>query len=245
MSPATNTLAPEAPHGFLSTTLLLTYLQPWWGRLDQGQPAVQSRGCVCLGACLQGTPSTPKPRTCFRPSKPTATHPGGEPTSKSGRDTSALQLTGGVSQERVPAAQETPARPLGACCGCVPLKPPSAPDVEPAPLEPCPSHHLEPLSCPWDRKGLWRPRVDIGSNSPSQPLLLSRAQQSPGLLGLGLGPRRGWGLHPPPRRALPPGLSLPLSKAFFVPMPTNLGRASPWKAFAPNPSGCASLLPCG
>ena len=119
------------------------------------------------------------------------------------------------------------------------------PDVEPAPLEPCPSHHLEPLSCPWDRKGLWRPRVDIGSNSPSQPLLLSRAQQSPGLLGLGLGPRRGWGLHPPPRRALPPGLSLPLSKAFFVPMPTNLGRASPWKAFAPNPSGCASLLPCG
>ena len=65
------------------------------------------------------------------------------------------------------------------------------------------------------------------------------------LLGLGLGPRRGWGLHPPPRRALPPGLSLPLSKAFFVPMPTNLGRASPWKAFAPNPSGCASLLPCG
>ena len=28
MSPATNTLAPEAPHGFLSTTLLLTYLKP-------------------------------------------------------------------------------------------------------------------------------------------------------------------------------------------------------------------------
>ena len=52
MRPAANTLAPEAPHIFLSTTLLLTYLQPWWGRLDQGQPAVQSRGCVCLGACL-------------------------------------------------------------------------------------------------------------------------------------------------------------------------------------------------
>ena len=28
MSPATNTLAPEAPPGFLSTTLLLTYLKP-------------------------------------------------------------------------------------------------------------------------------------------------------------------------------------------------------------------------
>jgi hypothetical protein len=28
MSPAANTLAPEAPHVFLGTTLLLTYLKP-------------------------------------------------------------------------------------------------------------------------------------------------------------------------------------------------------------------------
>ena len=133
---------------------------------------------------------------------------------------SALRLTGGVSEERVPGAQETPAHPRGACCGGVPLKPPSAPapDLEPAPLEPCHSHLLEPRSCTWGRKGLWHPRVDIGSNSPAQAFLLSLAQQSPGLLGLG--PRRGWGLHPPPRRALPPGLYLPLSKAFFVQMPT-------------------------
>ena len=82
--------------------------------------------------------------------------------------------------------------------------PVAAPDVEPAPLEPCHSHLLEPRSCTWGRKGLWHPRVDIGSNSPAQAFLLSLAQQSPGLLGLG--PRRGWGLHPPPRRALPPGL---------------------------------------
>ena len=81
------------------------------------------------------------------PSKPTATQPGGELTSKSGRHTSALRLTGGVSEERVPGAQETPTYPLGACCECVPLKPPSALDVEPAPLEPCHSHLLEPRSC--------------------------------------------------------------------------------------------------
>ena len=122
-----------------------------------------------------------------------------------------LRLTGGVSEETVPGAQETPAHPRSACCGCVPLKPPSAPapdlepaPLEPAPLEPCHSHLFEPQSCTWGREGPWRPRVDIGSNSPSQAGLLSRAQQSPGLLGLG--PRRGWGLHPPPRRALPPGL---------------------------------------
>ena len=96
--------------------------------------------------------------------------------------------------------------------------PVAAPDVEPAPLEPCHSHLLEPRSCTWGRKGLWHPRVDIGSNSPAQAFLLSLAQQSQGLRGLG--PRRGWGLHPPPRRALPPGLYLPLSKAFFVQMPT-------------------------
>ena len=143
-------------------------------------------------------------QACFL--KPTATQPGGQPTSKSGRHTSALRLTGGVSEETVPGAQETPAHPRSACCGCVPLKPPSAPapDLEPAPLEPCHSHLFEPRSCTWGREGPWRPRVDIGSNSPSQAGLLSRAQQSPGLLGLG--PRRGWGLHPPPRRALPPGL---------------------------------------
>ena len=47
---------------------------------------------------------------------------------------------------------------------------------------------------------------------------LSGSARPGGLLGLG--PRGGWGLQPPPRRALPPGLYLPLSKAFFVQMPT-------------------------
>lgn len=75
----------------------------------------------------RGPPGTPTPRTCFKPSKPTATPPGCPSTAKSGRHTSALRLTGGVLQERVPGAQDTAAHPLGACRGCAPLNTPSAP----------------------------------------------------------------------------------------------------------------------
>lgn len=75
----------------------------------------------------RGTQGTPTPRTCFKPSKPTATPPGCPSTAKSGRHTSALRLTGGVWQERVPGAQDTAAHPLGACRGCAPLNTPSAP----------------------------------------------------------------------------------------------------------------------
>ena len=108
--------------------------------------------------------------------------------------------SGGLLWVRPAQASIRPRR--GACAfGALPLPPLRASELPLGPegaLAPSCGHRLEqPLS------GL--------------PSLLGSAV--PGGL-LGLGPRGGWGLHPPPRRALPPGLYLPLSKAFFVPMPT-------------------------
>lgn len=90
-----------------------------------------------MRACFKVTQSMPKPRTCFKPSKPMATQPGGQFTHKYGRDTSALHLTGGVSEERDTAAQETPAHTLGSGSGWVKLKYPSNRDAETARMEPC------------------------------------------------------------------------------------------------------------
>ena len=48
------------------------------------------------------------------------------------------------------------------------------PNAEPAYLEPRSSNPLEPQSCTWGRKVLWRPRVDICPKSHIQTFLLSR-----------------------------------------------------------------------
>lgn len=157
------------------------------------------------------------PKTCFKTLKPTATKPSCQSTSKSGRETSALCLTGGVLEERVPGAQETPAHPLGACSAQHSI----SPSAEPAHLQGCRSHLLEPRSCSWSRKGFWRPRVDIGWNSHSQAFLLSLAQQCLGLHCLG--PSCGLGLLPQLSRNTKKGPSmwvLSLSKAFRARRPT-------------------------
>ena len=61
-----------------------------------------------------------------------------------------------------------------------------SPNAEPAALEPCSSPRLKPPSCTWGQKGLWRPRVDIGSNSPSRGF----GRESIQTLALGVGNHR-------------------------------------------------------
>ena len=90
----------------------------------------------------------------------------------------------------------------GACAfGALPLPPLRASEL-----------HLRP-------EGALAPSCGQRLEQPLSGLPSLSGSARPGGL-LGLGPRGGWGLQPPPRRALPPGLYLPLSKAFFVPMPT-------------------------
>jgi len=43
--------------------------------------------------------------------------------------------------------------------------------------------HLQPWSCTWGHQVLWRPPVDIYSNSTLQAFLLAQAQQLPGAPG--------------------------------------------------------------
>ena len=81
--------------------------------------------CVWVPAS-RGTQDMPMPRTCFKHLNPTSPQPGCKSTSKSRRDTYALNLPEGVLEERVPGAQKTPTHPLCACCGCVLLNSPSA-----------------------------------------------------------------------------------------------------------------------
>ena len=81
---------------------------------------------------------------------------------------------------------------------------------EPAHFEPWSCNLLEPQSCTCGQKGLWRPRVDIGSNSRSWDFFLSLTQHSPGLQFCG--PYAGWASIPrfweKQRSALPHGLFL-------------------------------------
>ena len=208
----------------------------------------------------RGPPGTPTPRTCFKPSKPTATPPGCPSTAKSGRHTSALRLTGGVLQERVPGAQDTAAHPLGACRGCAPLNTPSAP------RRGLPIWSLAALTCsslllgaaPGARRGSG---ALVWTSARTAPRRLSSLWLSSPWGCIVWGPEDG-GLSFPSAlrkdqegpchvathsRALSLSLSLSLSLALkaFRGAEANLHRASPWKPFSPHPPGRASLLPFG
>lgn len=180
----------------------------------------------------RGPPGTPTPRTCFKPSKPTATPPGCPSTAKSGRHTSALRLTGGVLQERVPGAQDTAAHPLGACRGCAPLNTPSAP------RRGLPIWSLAALTCsslllgaaPGARRGSG---ALVWTSARTAPRRLSSLWLSSPWGCIVWGPEDGGLSFPPrsqerPRRALPRGNSLSRSLALALARSRSLSLSRPF-----------------
>ena len=116
-----------------------------------------------------------------------------------------------------------------------------SPNSEPAHFEPWSPSLLEPPSCAWGQKVLWRPRVDICSHSHSQVFLLSLAQQFPRLHCL-------W----PIRGSPSPGFGKYQERPFhvgsfslkvFQSPEANVGHVSLFKPSSPHPSCHASLLP--
>ena len=156
----------SAPPSFSTTSI------PDGQQLENGQLSIKNQCCVCvLGPASRGTQGMPKPRECFKHSRPLASNQAANPPpNPEGTPVpSAWHEASWGGETLVPRKH-----PKIFCLLAVGSSQDTISSIsEPAHFEPWSCNLLEPQSCTCGQKGLWRPRVDIGSNSRSWDFFLS------------------------------------------------------------------------